>query len=184
MQWSQHRHAPRYPGALSFAESSFFPIPPDVMLAPMALSQPRRAWRLALLTTLASVLGGLLGYGIGFSLFALIEPWLQQFGYWDDYLKAHSWFEDWGFWTIFLAGFSPIPYKTFTITAGAIAMALLPFIVASIIGRGARLSLVAGLTRWGGPRMEARLRANIDRLGWLTVLPVVIVYLVVKNHHG
>lgn len=180
MRWVQHRHAPWYLGMLSFAESSFFPIPPDVMLAPMALSQPHRAWRLALLTTVTSVLGGLFGYLLGLFLFELIEPLLHQFHYWDAYLHARSWFEVWGFWAIFLAGFSPIPYKVFTIAAGTIAMALLPFVLASLIGRGARFFIVAALMVWGGPRMEARLRANVDRLGWLTVAAAVVAYLLIS----
>lgn len=170
MQWARHRHAPWYLGGLSFAESSFFPVPPDVMLAPMSLANPKLAWRFALLTTLTSVLGGLLGYAIGTFAFELIEPWLRDSSYWDAYRTAVTWFEDWGFWAIFVAGFSPIPYKVFTIAAGALSMALLPFAVASLIGRGARFFLVAGLMAWGGPRMEAALHRHIERLGWATVI--------------
>ncbi len=181
MVWARHRHAPWYLGALSFAESSFFPIPPDVMLAPMALAQPRRAWSLALLTTLTSVLGGLFGYLIGLFLFDLVAPWLHQVGYWDSYWQARAWFDDWGFWAIFIAGFSPIPYKVFTITAGVIAMALPPFILASIIGRGARFFLVAAFMRWGGPRMETVLRTHIDRLGWFTIVVAVLAYFIVTE---
>ncbi len=181
MGWVQHRHAPWYLGMLSFAESSFFPIPPDVMLAPMSLAKPDRAWRLALLTTVTSVLGGLLGYLLGLLVFDLIEPLLHRSGYWDHYQQAQAWFDAWGFWAIFLAGFSPIPYKVFTITAGAIAMPLAPFIVASAIGRGARFFLVAALMRWGGARMESVIRANIDRLGWLTILVALTAYFLVKE---
>ncbi len=181
MTWVEHHHAPWYLGILSFAESSFFPIPPDVMLAPMALAKPESAWRLALLTTLTSVLGGILGYVIGLFLFEMIEPLLHQAGYWGAYQAARSWFDEWGFWAIFLAGFSPIPYKVFTIAAGTISMALLPFVAASVIGRGARFFLVAGLMRWGGARMETLLRANVDRLGWLTILAVLVVYLLIKR---
>jgi membrane protein YqaA with SNARE-associated domain len=170
MQWSRHPHAPRYLAGLSFAESSFFPIPPDVMLAPMSLASPAKAWYFAALTTAASVVGGLLGYLIGIFAFDLIQPWLQDLGYWDAYLQAKAWFDQWGFWAIFLAGFSPIPYKVFTITAGVIAMALLPFVIASAIGRGARFFLVAALMAWGGERMETALHRYIDRLGWLMIL--------------
>lgn len=181
MRWVQHPRAPWYLGVLSFAESSFFPIPPDVMLAPMTLARPQQAWRLALLTTLTSVLGGLFGYMIGLFLFELIEPLLHQAGYWDTYLLARAWFDTWGFWAIFLAGFSPIPYKVFTIAAGTISMALLPFIVASMIGRGARFFLLAGLIRLGGPRMEMAIRANIDRLGWLTVIMIVAAFFIIEG---
>lgn len=140
MRWSRHRHAPRYLAGLSFAESSFFPIPPDVMLAPMALAKPSTAWRLAALTTVASVVGGIFGYLIGMFAFDVIEPLLRDAGYYPKYLQAKAWFDDWGFWAIFLAGFSPIPYKVFTVTAGVIAMAIVPFTLASLFGRGARFS--------------------------------------------
>jgi len=167
--WSRHPHAPWYLGSLSFAESSFFPIPPDVMLAPMCLASPKRAWRFALLTTATSVAGGLFGYLIGHHAFEAIEPLLHDAGYWDRYQVAVTWFERWGFWAVFIAGFSPIPYKVFTIAAGALSMALLPFTLASLIGRGARFYLVAGLMAWGGARMETALHRYRDRLGWATV---------------
>ncbi len=150
------------------------------MLAPMTLAKPSKAWQLAALTTVASVIGGLLGYLIGVYAFEVIEPWLQRLGYFPKYLQAKNWFDAWGFWAIFLAGFSPIPYKVFTITAGAISMALAPFIVASIIGRGARFFLVAGLMAWGGDRMESGLRKYIDRIGWGVVALIVIAIAVYK----
>jgi membrane protein YqaA with SNARE-associated domain len=172
--WSKHRHAPKYLCALSFAESSFFPVPPDVMLAPMALAQPAKAFHFALLTTIFSVLGGVFGYEIGYFLFDRIEPWLKTTHYWESYLTAQNWFEQWGFWAVFVAGFSPIPYKVFTIAAGAMNMLLLPFVLASIIGRGGRFFLVAMLLAAGGAKLEANLRKYMDRLGWATVALVVI----------
>lgn len=174
LAWSRHPKAPHYLAALSFAESSFFPIPPDVMLAPMSLATPARAWWYAFITTAASVLGGLFGYFIGALFFAAIEPYVRQFGYGESYDTAVAWFADWGFWAIFVAGFSPIPYKVFTIAAGAMSMALLPFTVASVIGRGARFFLVAGLMKLGGAKMEAALHTYVDRLGWATVAAVVL----------
>ena len=181
MNWSRHRHAPWYLGGISFVESSFFPLPPDVMLAPMCLAQPARAWWFALLTTLTSVAGGLFGYAIGYFAFDAIEPWLRTTQYWASYLVALDWFERWGFWAVFVAGFSPIPYKVFTIAAGALSMALLPFTLASLIGRGGRFFLVAGLMKWGGARMEAVLHRYIDRLGWATVALVVIGVLIYRG---
>lgn len=172
--WAKHRHAEKYLCVLSFAESSFFPIPPDVMLAPMALAQPNKAFRLALLTTLFSVLGGMLGYGIGFFMFDSISPWLQESRYWDKYLVAESWFNDWGFWAVFIAGFSPIPYKVFTIAAGALNMLFIPFILASAVGRGARFFLVAMLIAAGGEKLESKLRQYMDLIGWVVVGLVVI----------
>ncbi len=169
MCWARHPHAPWYLGGLSFAESSFFPIPPDVMLAPMSLAKPHKAWGYALLTTLTSVLGGILGYLIGLYAFDLVEPLLREAGYYEKYLHVREWFDKWGFWAIFIAGFSPIPYKLFTISAGVIAMTFLPFVIASAIGRGARFFLVAGLMAWGGPAMEQKLHHYMDIIGWVVV---------------
>ncbi|MBI1906568.1 MAG: DedA family protein [Rhodocyclales bacterium] len=181
MEWARHRHAPWFLGGLSFAESSFFPIPPDVMLAPMSLARPSRAWLFALIATLASVAGGLLGYFIGVFAFDFIEPLIQGGRYWNAYVEARAWFDRWGFWAIFVAGFSPIPYKVFTIAAGTVSMALLPFLFASIVGRGLRFFLVAGLMAWGGPRMEAALHRYVDWLGWATVVIAVVVIVVMNG---
>lgn len=181
LRWARHRHAPYYLAGLSFAESSFFPIPPDVMLAPMSLAQPERAWRYAGLTTLMSVLGGVLGYLIGMFAFELIEPILHRYGYWDVYLKAVTWFKDWGVWVVFLAGFTIIPYKVFTISAGVMGMAFVPFVLASAVGRGARFFLVAGLIAWGGSRMEGLLRRYIDTLGYIVVVAAFIAYFLLRQ---
>ncbi|MDF2868159.1 MAG: rane protein, partial [Gammaproteobacteria bacterium] len=158
LNWSRHRHAPYYLGGISFAESSFFPLAPDIMLAPMALANPQRAWLYAGITTLASTLGGIFGYIIGAYLFTWLHPYLIDYGYEPVFLKVMGWFKDWGFWAVFLAGFSPIPYKLFTIGGGALGIPLLPFIIASIIGRGSRFFIVAALMYWGGNKMEQRLR--------------------------
>jgi membrane protein YqaA with SNARE-associated domain len=181
LAWAAHRHAPRYLGVLSFAESSFFPIPPDVMLAPMTLARPQAATRLALLTTVASVLGGLAGYAIGYFAMDLAEPWMRDAGYWEGYLEVRHWFERWGFWAVLAAGFSPIPYKLFTIAAGTLAMFLPAFVLASLVGRGARFFLVAYLVRWGGPAVESRLRTHVEILGWAFVALLVIAYLLLRE---
>jgi membrane protein YqaA with SNARE-associated domain len=102
---------------------------------------------------------------------------LQQSHYWEKYLAARGWFDEWGFWAILIAGFSPIPYKVFTIAAGSLAMNLPLFIAGSTIGRGGRFFLVAALLAWGGPRMETRLRAYVERIGWLLVITGVVAYL-------
>ncbi len=178
LTWSKHPHAPRYLAALSFAESSFFPIPPDVLLAPMALAQRNKAFRYALITTLASVAGGLFGYAIGYFAIEAVSGWMQQLGYWPGYLRVQEWFEKWGFWAVFAAGFSPVPYKLFTISAGALAMPIPGFAIASVVGRGARFFLVAGLVYWGGARVEPALRKYIDVFGWLLVVILVVAILV------
>ncbi|TFL13300.1 DedA family protein [Pusillimonas caeni] len=175
MNWSRHPKAPWYLVTLSFSESVFFPVPPDVMLAPMCMADPKRAWRLALLTTLASVIGGFFGYLIGYFAIDAILPWLRTTSYFPAYGTAVQWFKDYGFWAIFVAGFSPIPYKVFTIAGGAMAMTLGPFMLASLIGRGMRFFLVAGLLAWGGPRMEALLHRYVDRIGWTMVALVAAV---------
>jgi membrane protein YqaA with SNARE-associated domain len=180
MHWAQHPHAPRYLAGLSFAESSFFPVPPDVMLAPMALANRQRAWQYAALTTIFSVLGGLAGYAIGVFAFEFAQPWIETLGYWEAYLQVRDWFARWGFWAVFLAGFTPIPYKLFTIAAGVIAMALTPFILASLIGRGARFFLVAGLIVWGGERIQRLLVVYIDAIGWVLVGAAVLLYVVFR----
>ncbi len=169
LQWASHKHAVYYLSGMSFAESSFFPVPVDVMLAPMCLAQRQRAWFFAFIATLFSVLGGVLGYIIGAYAFDIIAPVLKDVGYWDKYLSAKDWFDRWGIWVVFLAGFTPIPYKLITISAGVASMALLPFIAMSLIGRGARFFLVAGLIRWGGERMGSLLREYIEKMGWTLI---------------
>ena len=180
MQWSRHKYATYWLAAVSFTESSCFLIPPDVMLAPMSLAKPKKAWFYASLTTVASVLGGLLGYLMGAYAFQFIEPWLYSLHYIEAYHTAELWFEQWGFWAIFLAGFTPIPYKIFTIASGALGMALIPFVMGSTIGRGLRFFLVAGLMYWGGERLESKLHTWVDRIGWLTVFLLVAGYFVLR----
>jgi membrane protein YqaA with SNARE-associated domain len=174
MTWALHRHAQWYLAGLSFAESSFFPVPPDVMLAPMCLANTKRAWHFAFITTVASVVGGVAGYIIGSYAFDVVEPLLASFGYIDRYKVAVDWFDRWGVWVVFLAGFTPIPYKLFTIAAGVVSMALLPFIIASFFGRGARFFMVAGFMVWGGSKMESILRQYIDRIGVGLVVVIAI----------
>jgi membrane protein YqaA with SNARE-associated domain len=169
LHWSRHRHAERYLAAMSFAESSFFPIPVDVMLAPMVLAARHRWKRLATVATLFSVLGGLAGYAIGYALFDAIEPWLRESHYWSAYEISRRWFDDYGVWMVFVAGFSPIPYKVFTIAAGVAVLNLPAFLLGSIIGRAGRFFLVAGLVRAGGQGLEDGLSKHVERIGWAVV---------------
>ena len=180
MQWSRHKYATYWLALVSFTESSCFVVPPDVMLAPMTLAKPNKAWFYASLTTVASVVGGLMGYIIGSFAFEFIEPWLISLGYIDAYHLAVSWFDQWGGWAIFLAGFTPIPFKVFTIASGALGMAIIPFIIGSTIGRGLRFFLVAGLMQWGGSDLESQLHTWIDRIGWATVLIIVTGYFLLR----
>jgi membrane protein YqaA with SNARE-associated domain len=181
LHWAEHKFAPRVLAALTFAESVFFPIPPDVLLAPMVLAKPHKAWYYASLTTIASILGGAVGYWLGYLMF---EPWIQplvtNFGYQARFDIAIAWFTEWGVWVVFIAGFSPIPYKLFTVSAGFLQMAFLPFFIASAIGRGMRFFLVAGLIKWGGSAMEQKIRQWVDVLGWAIVAAIVVGYFALR----
>jgi membrane protein YqaA with SNARE-associated domain len=181
MRFSRRREAPYYLSLLSFVESFILPFPPpDVMLAPMSLAHPSRAMRFAALTLLFSVLGGLVGYLIGAFLFDLAEPYIIAWGYEARFEKVTTWFEDWGFWAVLVAGFSPVPYKIFTISAGVLNLALIPFVLASIIGRGARFFLLAWCLAKYGPAIEPKLVRYIEYIGWTVVgllsLAIVIYY--------
>lgn len=181
LKWAEHKLAPRMLALLTFAESVFFPIPPDVLLAPMVLAKPEKAWNLASITTISSIVGGVVGYLLGYLMF---EPWIQplitEFGYQHRFDTAMNWFSEWGVWVVFIAGFSPIPYKLFTVSAGFLQMAFLPFLFASAIGRGMRFFLVAGLIQWGGRNMEKKLRKWIDVLGWIVVILIIIAYIILQ----
>ena len=132
--------------AVSFAESSFFPIPPDILLIPMILARPAQAWRLAALCTLASVAGGILGYAIGYFLFdAIGRPVLEFYHAMDRYDALKAGFAEWGVWIIIVKGMTPIPYKLITIASGVAQFDFLAFIGASIISRSLRFFLVAAI---------------------------------------
>ncbi|PHS71278.1 MAG: hypothetical protein COB22_07160 [Cycloclasticus sp.] len=173
LSWAAHPKANRFLFALSVAESSFFPIPPDVMLAPMCLAKPSKGFQLALLTTVGSVIGGVLGYLIGMYSFDLVEPIIETLNYSQELEEVKTWFAEWSFWAIFVAGFSPIPYKLFTIAAGMLGMLFIPFVLASIIGRGARFFLIATLVFYGGENLRDKLEEYIESIGWGVVVLVV-----------
>ena len=180
LAWSGHRHAPYYLAGLAFAESSFFPIPPDIMLISMGLAKPKNAWHYALITTIFSVLGGCFGYLLGFFGMALIEPYISSSVYAPTYEHVREWFQEWGVWVILLAGFSPIPYKIFTVTAGMMHMLFWPFFLASLIARGARFFLVSTLLVLFGEQIERHLRRWIEWIGWMLVSIALTVYAVIK----
>ncbi len=177
---SAHRRAPAFLATLSFTESSFFPVPPDVMLIPMCLARPKKSWTYAALCTLSSVLGGMAGYLIGKLAFSWIEPWLMGSHYAGTFTSAVNAFETWGFWYILLAGFTPIPYKVFTISAGVVGMPWLAFIGGSLVGRGGRFFLVAALIRLGGEKLAAQMRKYIDFIGWAMIALALIVFAIMK----
>ncbi|MBN1379885.1 MAG: DedA family protein [Gammaproteobacteria bacterium] len=178
MHWAAHPKAKWYLAALSFMESSFFPIPTVFMLVPMVAAKPKQGWQLALIATVTSVLGGLLGYLIGYALIEIAMPLIIDFGYLDEFDLAREWFAEWGFWALFLAGVSPIPYKIFTIAAGTLSMHLIPFVVASLVGRSIQFFLAAGLIMLLGPKFEPVVRRYVDWFGWSTVILAIVIYLV------
>ena len=179
LHWSGHRHAQSALFGLAFAEASFFPVPPDVLLISMCLSRPARALRYAALCTAGSVIGGIAGYGIGKGLWHLVEAaffrYLKVFSFTPENfaLVQHAYQEN-AFLSVFTSGFTPIPYKVFTIAAGVFEISLVVFILASLLGRAGRFFLVALLLRWMGPRVLP----FIERyLGWLTLAFVVLLVL-------
>lgn len=172
---ASHPRAPAMLVLVSAAESVAFPVPPDVMLVPMALAAPARALYFALLCTLASVGGGLIGWLLGHFAMEAIAPWLERFGRMDALAAVERLFADHGFWIVLTAGFTPIPYKIFTLGAGAFGVPLVPFLLASLLGRGGRFFLLAGLIRFGGERLELAIRHQVERIGWLFLLAVLSV---------
>jgi membrane protein YqaA with SNARE-associated domain len=174
MRLAHHRHATKALFAVSFTESSFFPIPPDAMLIPMVLADRRKAWFYATVCTVASVLGALLGYWIGYELYASIGRPIIEFYHLEEKVQAYiDGFNEWGVWIILIKGLTPIPYKLVTIASGAAGFALVPFILASIVTRGFRFFLVAALLyRFGEP-----IRDFIERR--LTLVTTAFIVLVV-----
>ncbi len=150
------------------------------MLMPMCLARPNRWWQLALLTTITSVLGGVLGYLIGAWALEALLPWIDRMGWTANLAIAQNWFDRWGFAAVFIAGFSPIPYKVFTLAAGGMGMPLLPFVAASIVGRGGRFFLVGWLMARFGPSIEPRIRPFMEWLGWGAVALVIVAYLIFR----
>ncbi|ODT62005.1 YqaA family protein [Phenylobacterium sp.] len=174
------RHAPTSLAVVSFAESSFFPIPPDVMLAPMVLARPERAFVYAGICTAASVVGGLLGYAIGFYLEPVGLWLLTLMGHPDGKAAFEKWFAEWGLWVILIKGATPIPYKLVTITAGLAQFSLVTFVWASILTRGVRFFAVAAILKYFGPAMLAEFEKRIALYGSLGVVALVVLVVALK----
>jgi len=172
MRLAASRHAPASLAAVSFAESSFFPIPPDVMLAPMVLARRDKAFVYAGICTIASVVGGLAGYAIGVFLEPVGQFILNVFGHPEGKEEFQRWFDDWGLWVILIKGATPIPYKLVTITAGFARFDLFTFIWASVLTRGFRFFAVAAVLKYFGPAM---LEEFERRLNLYSVLLLVLI---------
>lgn len=174
IRMAEHRHALWVLAAVSFIESSVFPIPPDVLMIPMILARPNRAWLIAAVALVSSVLGGLLGYAIGaFAYQEIGQPILAALGKSNAMTAFGTRFNDFGFWAVLTAGVTPFPYKVITIMSGWTGMPLGVFIATSILARGVRFFLVAGLLwKYGAP-----VRDFIERrLGLMTILFVVLLF--------
>jgi len=181
-------HGTRALACLSFAESSFFPVPPDVLLIALTLGAPKRWFALALTCTVASVVGGMFGYGIGMYLWDQIGPWvfahLGGLGFTEaNFRTFQDLYNKYDFWIVFTAGFTPLPYKVCTITAGVARINFGGFVVASAISRAARFFLVAGLFGWKGERMRPFIEKYFN---WLTLAFVILLvggFLAIKAFH-
>lgn len=169
---SSDKHALAWLFAISFIESSFFPIPPDIMLIPMILATPKKAWKIAGVCTIASVIGAYLGYIIGFYFFELIaEPLLEFYGYLEKFNEFKNLYSEYGAWIVFGAGITPFPYKIITIASGVVKLNLVVFTIASIIARGLRFFVIAWLLKAYGEKMRTFIEKN---LGWLSVLFLIL----------
>jgi len=156
MALAADRHAEKALAGISFAESSFFPLPPDLLLIPMVLAERAKALRFATVCTVASVLGGIAGYLIGAFLFnEIARPILDFYGYGTRFDTFAGWYNDWGAWIVFSAGLTPFPYKVITIASGATGLDFLVFLLASIASRGLRFFVEAGLLYWIGPPIRS-----------------------------
>jgi len=165
MSLSGHRHAIWVLAALTFAESSVFPVPPDILLIPMVLAARNRAWLLASVCTIASVFGGLAGYGIGYFMFEEIgRPVIEFYGYAEKFQTFREAYNEWGAWIVAGAGFTPFPYKVITIASGVTGLDLTTFTVASFLSRGARFFIVAGLLWYFGEPIRRFVENNLALL--------------------
>lgn len=174
------RHAPIALAAVSFAESSFFPIPPDVMLAPMVLARPDKAFRYAALCTVASVIGGMLGYAIGMFLAPVAHQILAFFGHPEGQQEFQAWFARYGLWIILIKGLTPIPYKLVTITAGLAHFDFVTFLWASIVTRGGRFFLSAVLLKYFGPAIRAEVERRLALYTGIGAVALVGIVVAVK----
>jgi membrane protein YqaA with SNARE-associated domain len=169
LRLSASRHAVLALVIVSFAESSFFPVPPDVMLAPMTLTRPEKAWRYAAICTAASVIGGMLGYAIGFYLTGIGQWLLALVGHPEGVEVFRAWFAKWGIWVILIKGLTPIPYKLVTIASGLAHFSFFTFIMASVVTRGARFFLVAYGVKTFGPAMVPVIEKRLALIAGLVI---------------
>lgn len=166
---------------ISFIESSFFPIPPDIMIIPMVLATPKEAYKIAGVATVASVLGGYLGYFIGVYGFELIaHPLLEFYGYMKQFGEFENYYHEYGAWIVFGAGITPFPYKIITIASGVVRLDLVVFTIASVIARGMRFYFIAWLLKRFGDPMKVFIEKNLNLLSILFLLLLIGGFAAVK----
>ncbi len=180
MHISESKFATYILGFVSFIESIFFPLPPDILLISMVLANKRKSFRYFTITLVFSILGGITGYFIGMFFIEFVYKYIVMYGYESAYSQVQNWFSEWGFWIVFIAGFTPIPYKIFTIGAGSFQMQLLPFVVASTISRGLRFGLVSFLVSKFEARFTKIAVKYIDLVGWLIVVLLILYFYFIK----
>ena len=167
--------------AIAFIESSFFPIPPDIMIIPMVLATPLKAYKISGTATLASVLGGCFGYAIGvFGYEVIAKPLLEFYGYMEQFTKFENYYHQYGAWIVFIAGLTPIPYKLITIASGIVRLDLTIFIIASILARGIRFYVIAWLLKKFGEPMKTFIEKNLNLLSILFVLLLIGGFAIIK----
>ncbi len=177
-----HRHATPALALVSFAESSFFPIPPDIMLIPMVLAARARAYIIAAVCTLSSVLGGVAGYAIGFFLYESVgRPLLAFYGYTERFADFQRQYNEWGLLIVLAAGLTPLPYKVFTIASGVTGLGLLPFVAGSLISRGLRFYAVAFLLRRYGPPVRAFVEENLKVVATVFVVTLFAGFVILRH---
>ncbi len=182
MSWAEHPHRERYLVGVSIFESFVFPLPTAMLMVPMVIATPDKATRLALITTLMSVVGAVIGYLLGWGAMSMIEPWIEKMGWLDQLDLARAEFERYGVLAVAIGAFTPAPFKIFTITAGVLSMSFIPFLLVALAGRAAHFFLIAYLMAWAGPRLEPVVRKYIEWLGWATIL--IAVAAVVIHRYG
>jgi len=181
MKLATTRHALLALALVAFVESSVFPIPPDVLIIPMVLANRKKAWMIALICTVASVLGGILGYGIGAYLFEAVgQPVLDLYQYSDKFAEFQATYNEWGAWAVFIAGITPFPYKVITILSGVSALDPTVFVISSILARGIRFFLVAGLLWYFGDPIRQFIEKRLGLLFTLFCILLVGGFVAVK----
>jgi membrane protein YqaA with SNARE-associated domain len=175
------KHAWRALGAFTFAEASFFPIPTDIMLIPMVMADRANAWKLAAWCTLWSVVGGIFGYAIGMFLFDTLGQWLVRvYGMGQGLEDFHEWYALYGAWAILIKGFLPIPYKLVTIASGFAHYSFVMFVLLSVLTRGGRYFLVAGLLYWKGEEARRFIEKRLEASLFIFLVVVVLGFVAVK----